>query len=65
MVKQSDGGKVMNKVPVNESTIYEVDTNFRVEWYHKTKKWIGMTDEQNYWKIYVPKGSITDDLVLI
>lgn len=61
MIKRNDGGIVSNKVPTSRTTIYEVSDNFRVEWYVKTKKWLGITDEIKYWKIYIPEGSVTDD----
>jgi hypothetical protein len=60
----SDGGIKANKVPANQTTIYEVNENYRVEWYKKSKKWFGFEDEVKYWKIYIPKGSVTDDFTV-
>ncbi len=61
MVERSDGGVISNKVPANNTVIYESDDNFRVEWYIRTKSWLGMYSEIKSWKIYLPKGSITND----
>lgn len=61
MVKLNNGGMVANKVPSDSTIIYEVDENFRVEWWVKSKNWLGCKDEVYYWKIYIPKGSIITD----
>ena len=61
MVKLNDGGFVANKVSSKDTTLYHSDNNYRVEWYTKKKHWLCFSREENYHKIFIPQGSITDD----
>lgn len=61
MVDVGNGGKKANKVPSDETTVYETDKNYRVEWYTGHKEFLGLKGQKTYWKIYIPVGSITDD----
>lgn len=61
MVDVGNGGKKSNKVPSNNTTIYETDRNYKVEWYTGHKEFLGLKGQKTYWKIYIPVGSITDE----
>lgn len=64
MVKLSDGGLIYNKIPAKSTNVYEVDNNYRVEWYIKHKSYFGLKDEKIVYKLYVPIGSIVDDYTI-
>lgn len=61
MVKLKDGGAKANKIQAENTTVYETDNDFRVEWYTASKEFWGMKQEYTYWKLYVPKGSIANE----
>lgn len=61
MKKLSNGGLKANKIPANDTEVYETTDNFRVETYTKHKEFYGLKEEHDYWKLYVPKGSISND----
>lgn len=61
MVKLNNGGFVANKVKSSKTTLYYSDSNYRVEWYKKSKKWLYFEFTERYHKIYIPKGSIVDN----
>jgi hypothetical protein len=61
MVILSDGGSILNKIPAGQTMVYETNDNFRVEWYIKTKSWLGLTSTIKSWKIYIPKNSMTEN----
>lgn len=60
MVKLGEGYKA-NKVGANNTTLYYDDDNFRVQWHEKERHWLYFSEAEKYQKIYIPKGSITDD----
>ena len=64
MVALDDGGFVANKLNSTDTTLYYSEDNFRVEWYKKTKKWLWFEDEKYYHKIFIPKGSISDEFTV-
>ena len=61
MVKLNNGGYVANKVSSDDTTIFYDDENPRVEWYKKERTWWFFKEEDTFNKIYIPKGSITED----
>ena len=61
MVELNNGGYVANKVSSDDTTIFYDDENPRVEWYKKERTWWFFKEEDTFNKIYVPKGSITED----
>lgn len=61
MVKLNNGGYVANKVSSDDTTIFYDDENPRVEWYKKERTWWLFKEEDTFNKIYIPKGSITED----
>jgi hypothetical protein len=61
MVILSDGGFISNKIPSDQTKVYETNDNFRVECYVKSKSWLGMKDSIKFWKMYIPKDSMTEN----
>lgn len=62
IVERPNGGFVTDKVKANDAVLYYSDDDFRVEWYKLRRKWwIFYEERENYAKIYIPEGSITDD----
>lgn len=61
MVELNDGGFVANKVKSTDTTLYYSDGNYRVEWYTKERHWLWFYEKENYHKIFIPAGSITDE----
>jgi hypothetical protein len=61
MVKLNDGGFVANKVKSTDTTLYYSDGDYRVEWYTKERHWLWFYEKENYHKIFIPAGSITDE----
>lgn len=61
LVELADGGTIMNKVPADRATVYETDSNFRVEWYNRKRYYLGLRQTEQCWKIYIPKGSMITD----
>ena len=61
MVKRTDGGFVANKVNADHTTLYYSIDNYRVEWLKKERHWLWFEEEEDYNKIYIPEGSITDE----
>lgn len=64
MVELGNGGFVANKVNSADATLFYDTSNYRVEWYKKTKSWLYFREEKTYHKIYIPEGSITDDYMI-
>lgn len=60
MIELENGGFKAAKVPADDTTLFYATDNFRVEKYHKTKKWLYFESQSTYVKIYIPKYSITD-----
>lgn len=61
MVRLSNGGFVANRIDSASATIFYDTSNYRVEWYKKTRGWLYFKEEAIYHKVYIPEGSITDD----
>lgn len=61
MVDLGDGGMINNKVSAQTATIYYDDSNPRVEWYHREKHWLWFKYKSVCHKIYIPKGSVSED----
>ena len=61
IVKVNDGGFVANKVSSKDTTLYYSDDDYRVEWYTRKRHWLWFNEKENYHKIFIPQGSITDD----
>ena len=61
MVRLSNGGFVANRIDSTNATIFYDTSNYRVEWYKKTRGWLYFKEEATYHKVYIPEGSITDD----
>ena len=61
MVKLGNGGFKANKVKSSYTTLFYDNDNYRVEWYKKTRSWLYFTEEEQYWEIYIPEGSLVDD----
>jgi hypothetical protein len=61
LVKLSSGGFITNKVHASNATLFYDDSNYRVEWYTKKKSWLYFQREEKYVKIYIPRGSVTND----
>ena len=64
MVELGNGGFVANKVNSADATLFYDTSNYRVEWYKKTKSWLYFRGEKICHKIYIPEGSITDDYMI-
>jgi hypothetical protein len=64
MVSLPDGGYKANKVPAQETTLYTVDDNYRVEWWIKERGYGLSKQTKKYWKIYIPKNSIVEDYTI-
>lgn len=52
--------KIANKIVAARTRIYEVKSDFRVEWYDIIERWWIFTNKgyYTYWKLYIPAGSI-------
>lgn len=61
MVDLSNGGYIANKVPARETTIFETDGKYRIEWWVKKKGYLFAVQEEKYWKAYIPKNSIVSE----
>ena len=61
MVDLSNGGYIANKVPARETTIFETDSNYRIEWWVKKKGYLFCIWKEKYWKAYIPKNSIVTE----
>lgn len=61
MVTLSDGGMIANKVPADKTIVYYDNQNPRVEWYKKTRGWLFYIQEETFWKMYIPEGSIVEE----
>lgn len=57
-------GFVANKVKSSGTTLYYAEGNYRVEWYKYYKNWLWFERTETRHKIYIPRGSITDDFIL-
>lgn len=64
MVELGNGGFIANKVNSADATLFYDTSNYRVEWYKKTRSWLYFRDEKICHKIYIPEGSITDDYMI-
>ena len=64
MVKVDGGGFVANKVRSDSAVLYYSDGDYRVEWYEKHRGWLWFTSDANYYKIYIPEGTIVDDFTV-
>lgn len=61
MKKEGLGFKA-GKVKADKTTLYYTDDeDYRVECYEKTKKWLWFETSENYYKIYIPEGSIAEE----
>ena len=61
LTESEDGGFKSAKVSADNATLFETTDNYRVEKYHETKKWLYFESQSTRTKIYIPKGSITDE----
>ena len=65
MIDLGDCSKA-GKIPANRTYVYEVKSDFRVEWTRVHYDWwIFHEVAQDYvWKLYVPKGTIVEDYMI-
>ena len=61
MVQLNDGGFVANKLSSKDTTLYYSNSNYRVEWYTRKRHWLWLSQEENYHKIFIPHGSVSDE----
>lgn len=64
MAKLNDGGFVANKVKADDTTIYYTDSNYRVEWHERRKRFLYFEKVEKYKKIYVPEGSMSNNYLI-
>lgn len=61
LVKLNNGGYKSNKVKTATATIFETDSNYRVEWYTRTRGFWFTKETQKFHYVYIPAGSICFD----
>ena len=61
LVKLNNGGYKTNKISADAVTIFEADSNYRIEWYTRTKGFWFTKQNQTFQYIYVPKNAIEFD----
>lgn len=64
MKQLNDGGLIAGKVRASIATVYYDRENFRIEWYHKHKQYFIWAEEETYVKIYIPKGSLSNEYIV-
>lgn len=62
--RTSDGGYYATKVKADHATVYETNSEPRVEWYHRNKTWCFFKEKDYYARIYIPTDSIKNSYVI-
>ena len=61
LVKLNNGGYKSNKVKTATATIFETDSNYRVEWYTRTRGFWFTKEIQTFHYVYIPEGAMCFD----
>jgi hypothetical protein len=62
MVQLSNGGFKANRVSSDITTLFYADSNYRVEWYRYTQGILYFKSHGTCIEIYIPRGSISEDV---